>query len=223
MPVRRLHQPARLIADDRRAGDGGVDGAQLPDELPGPVTVPGVNGRVDQHEQAPAGADELSRQVGWQLAHRHVPRGEIVLQRAELRRKVVAQARLDLCEAGRQLSVATLQPAEESVRPVARRAQRCRCRPSLGLHRGDRETVAQRGQRGPDRGHVDGRLVAEVDVRHQRGQAPHGGDLCVLVGGDELEHAHQLGHGRERGKGLLLRLQLGERVGGGESRESGAA
>src|SRR5438876_8226078 len=42
--------------------------------------------------------------------------------------------------------------------------------------------VAQRGQRGPDRGHVDGRLVAEVDVRHQRGQASLRDDFAAKLG-----------------------------------------
>src|SRR2546423_422896 len=94
---------------------------------------------------------------------------------------------------------------------------------TLRLRGRDPETPAEHLQCMPDRVPIERVFPTDVDLRHERDEVAHGGDLRLLVGGNELEHAHDLRDGGQRGKGALLHLQLSQRIRGGERGEPGPA
>ena len=126
-------------------------------------------------------------------------------------------------ESRRQLGVAARQASEECDGPLVSRAQRCLGRMTFRLCRGDLEATSEHLQRALNRRPIDRGLVTDVDGRHERGERVHGADLRLLIGRNELEHAHHLGHARQGGEGALLRPQLRQRIRGGERGESRAA
>src|SRR5438034_7553053 len=79
---------------------------------------------------------------------------------------------------------------------------------TLRLRGRDPETPAEHLQCMPGRVPIERVFPTDVDLRHERDEVAHGGDLRLLVGRNELEHAHDLRDGGQRGKGALLHLQL---------------
>jgi hypothetical protein len=100
LEIPALHQPGRLVRDDGRAGDLGIDLPEVAHELLGALALPDVHVRVDLEEEAPVLPHELSAEVGRDVLDRDRAWVQVALQAVELRHEIPVELRLEVAQRG---------------------------------------------------------------------------------------------------------------------------